>query len=95
MLAILVLVAAVVVILTTSVLKNVDMSGNTKNIIATAVSLIVGLITAFVEAGSLEALTAGGVMTTIALVYAAGQLFYKFILKPSGFDEVLETKVNG
>lgn len=95
MLAILVLVAALVVIVTTSVLKNVSMSGNTKNLIATGVSLVVGLLTAFVEAGSVEALTAGGVLTTVGLVYAAGQVAYKFILKPSGFDEVLETKVNG
>lgn len=95
MLAILVLVAALVVIFTTSVLKHVDMSANTKNLIATGVSLVIGAVTAFVEAGSLEALTAGGVVTTIALVYAAGQVFYKFLLKPSGLDEVLETKVNG
>lgn len=95
MLAILVLVAALVVILTTSILKHVDMSNNTKNLIATGVSLVIGAVTAFVEAGSLEALTAGGVVTTIALVYAAGQVFYKFLLKPSGLDEVLETKVNG
>ena len=95
MTAVLILVAAVLVVLVTSVLKHVEMSKNTKNIIATVVSLIVGGLTAFVDAGSLEAMTAGGVLATVGLVYAAGQLVYKFILKPSGFDEVLETKVNG
>jgi len=95
LLAILVLVAAVVVIVTTSVIKNVDMSSNTKNLIATIVSGVVGLVAAFVDAGSVETLTAGGVLTTIGLVYAAGQVFYKFLLKPSGLDEALETKING
>lgn len=95
MLAILVAVAAVLVVLTVSVLKNVSMTKEKKNLIATGVSLVAGGLTAFIEAGSLEALTAGGVLSTVLLVYGAGQLVYKFLLSPSGFDEVLETKVNG
>ena len=94
MLAILVLVAAILVLLATSVLKHFDMSKTQKNLIATVLSLIAGGLTAYIEAGSIEELTAGGVLATVLLVYGAGQLVYKFLL-PDAADEFLTHKGNG
>lgn len=95
MLAIIILIAAAAVVLGTAVLKNVAMAQSTKNLVATVLSLVAGGVSAYVDAGSLEALTAGGVLGTIVLVYGAAQLAYKFITKPTGLDELLETRVNG
>lgn len=92
MLAILVLVAALLVVVATSVLKHGNMSKAHKNILATVISLIAGGVTAFIEAGSLEALTAGGVLSTVLLVYGAGQLVFKFLL-PDSADEFLTENV--
>lgn len=88
-------IAAVLVVLAVAILKNVSMSSDKKNVIATVVSAIAGAVGAYVEAGSLEALTGGGVLATVLLVYGASQLIYKFITKPSGIDETIETKING
>ena len=93
--AIIVLIAAILVVVISSVIKTVHMETKTKDLIATISSLILGGLAAVLEAGSIEELTAGGILGTVILVYGSGQLFYKYLSRPTGLDELLETKIKG
>ncbi|AOZ63681.1 hypothetical protein SEA_WEASELS2_92 [Rhodococcus phage Weasels2] len=88
MLAILVFVAAVLVVIATSVLKTVDMSKNQKNAIATVVSVVGGAIAVVVENGGFDNFLSAGLMATILMVYGAAQLVYKFLLPESVEDKL-------
>lgn len=90
-----ILISAVIVVLTASLLKRVSMSTQVKDAIATVVSLVVGVAAAIIEAGSIADLTAGGLVGTLLIIYGSKELIYKYVSKPSGLDELLETKVNG
>lgn len=91
MLGILVFVTAILVVIATSVLKNVDMSNTQKNIIATVVSVIGGAVTVVIENGGFDNFLSGGLMATVLVVYGAAQLIYKFIL-PQSVEDFLAQK---
>lgn len=86
MLAIITLIAAIIVVIATSVLKNVEMSKNQKNLIATVVSIVAGSVAAVVESGGVDNITAGGIMGAVLIVYGSAQLVYKFLLPDSVED---------
>lgn len=86
---------AVLVVLATSLFKNVDMSDKIKNVVATLLSVVGGVVTVLGTHGwDFNSFTAGDVLGTVLIVYGAAQLIYQFILKGTQVDAKLEeTKV--
>lgn len=90
---ILVIVAAVLVVLGTSLLKNVDWPDKTKHFIAVALSLVAGVVGLWAT-GQLDGAT--DVAAVVTLIYGAAQAFYGFIFKGTVLDSFLsETAVLG
>jgi uncharacterized membrane protein len=87
-----ILIAAVLVVVVTSVIKNVTMENNTKNLIATVVSVVAGSVAVVVENGGVDGFLSAGLMGTILTVYGAATLIYKFIL-PDSVDDFLSQRV--
>lgn len=86
---------AVLVVLATSLFKNVDMSDKLKNTIATVLSVIGGVVTVLgTNDWNFDSFGAGDVLGTVLIVYGAAQLLYHFLLKGTQVDAQLEeTKV--
>ncbi len=91
-LGLIILIAAVLVVVVTSVLKNVTMDNSTKNIIATVTSVVAGAVTVVIENGGVDGFLSAGLMGTILTVYGAATLIYKFIL-PDSVDDFLSQRV--
>lgn len=89
-----VVIGAFLVLLLTSLVKNVEWSSKTKNLLTMAVSLVVGLGAALLEAGSVDALAAspGGVMGVVSAIYLSSQVVYKFVMDGSRVEEFLSEK---
>ena len=84
---------AVLVVLATSLFKNVDMSSKVKNVIATVLSVVGGVVTVLGTNGwDFNSFNAGDVLGTVLIVYGAAQLLYQFILKGTRVDATLEEK---
>jgi len=87
---IIVLVAALLVVSGTSLLKAVDMSNRWKNTIAVVLSAVAGAATVFIENGmDFSSLAGESILQTALLVYGASQIFYNFILKGTGVEAKL------
>lgn len=97
MTGIIVLVVAVLVVLATSLFKNVEMSDKAKNLIATVLSVIGGVVTVLgTNDWSFDGFNGGDVLGTVLIVYGAAQLIYNFILKGTQVDAKLEeTRLTG
>lgn len=79
-----VFVLAIVVTLLTSLFKTVDLSSKWKSLIAVVLSVVAGGVTVWVtEGGDFSTVN---VVEAVALVYAASQVIYDFILKGTGLD---------
>lgn len=82
---------AVLVVLATSLIKNVDMGNKTKNVIATVLSVIGGVATVLGTNGwDFTGFESGDVLGTVLIVYGAAQLLYNFILKGTHLEAKLE-----
>jgi len=91
MTGLIVLVVAVAVVLATSLFKNVDMSDKVKNLIATILSVVGGVVTVLgTNDWSFSGFDGGDVLGTVLIVYGAAQLIYNFILKGTQVDAKLE-----
>jgi len=91
MTGLIVLVVAVAVVLATSLFKNVDMSDKVKNLIATLLSVVGGVVTVLGTNGwDFSGFDGGDVLGTVLIVYGAAQLIYNFILKGTQVDAKLE-----
>lgn len=90
-----VFVVAVLVVLATSLVKNVNMSDKLKNLIATAISVLGGGLTVVGTNGwDFSGFDGGDVIGTALLVYGAANLIYNFILKGTQVEAKLaETQV--
>jgi len=73
-----VVLSAVAVVLLTSLFKAVDWDARVKNLIATVLSVVGGVITVWATGGFENATD---VLQTSLLVYGASQLLYKFVLE--------------
>ena len=89
MFGIIVFVTALVVILATSLIKNVTFSTRTKSLIAVIVSVVAGAVAAVIENGGFDNFEAAGLVGTILMVYAVATVIYKIIL-PESVDAKLE-----
>lgn len=78
---------AVIVTLLTSLFKTVDLSSKWKSLIAVVLSVVAGGVTVWVAQGG--DFTTVNVVQAVALVYAASQIIYNFILKGSSIDQTL------
>ena len=95
MTGLIVLIVAVLVVLATSLFKNVNMSDKVKNLIATVLSVVGGVVTVLGTNGwDFTGFDGGDVLGTVLIVYGASQLIYNFILKGTQVEAKLEdTKV--
>lgn len=75
---------AVVVTLLTSLFKTINLSSKWKSAIAVVLSVIAGGVTVWVSQGG--DFTTSNVVECVALVYAASQIIYDFILKGTALD---------
>lgn len=81
-------IAAVVVVLLTSLFKTVDMSERVKQVVAVVTSVGVAALASW-QQGVLDS---GADVTTIVLaVYGLAQALYAFILNGTGLDDKLES----
>lgn len=92
MLGVIIFVTAVLVVIATSILKNVEMTKKQKNIIATVTAVIGGSVAMIVENGGFDNLIGAGLFATILAVYGSSQLIYKFLL-PDEADDFLAENV--
>jgi len=86
-------ILAIVVVLLTSLVKNVDWSPKAKNLVATVVSVAGSAL--FVLASPDRSLNdAGDFLALSSSAYGASQLLYQFILRGTSVEQKLaETKV--
>lgn len=85
-------VLSIVVVLLTSLFKQVKFTPKQKNLIATVLSLLAGTALAYTD-GSL---TASALTSSAIAIYGGAQLAYNFIIKGTGLDKVLtETTLFG
>lgn len=91
MVGIIVFAVAILVVLATSLIKNVNMSDKAKNLIATVLSVIGGSLTVVGTNGwDFTGFDGGDVLGTVLIVYGAAQAIYQFILKNTSVEEKLE-----
>ena len=84
-------VTIVLVVLATSLFKNVDMGDKTKNLIATVLSVIGAVVMQLTTGGfDFSQYEAVDVFGTVLTVYGGAQLLYNFILKGTQVDAKLE-----
>ena len=94
---IVVFVTVVAVVLATSLFKTVEMSDKTKNLIATVLSVIGGIVLELTTSGfDFSKYAAVDVFGTVVTVYGGAQLIYNFILKGTKTEAVLtDTRLTG
>ena len=86
-------VTIVLVVLATSLFKNVEMSDKFKNLIATVLSVVGAVVMQLTTGGfDFSQYEAVDVFGTVLTVYGGAQLLYNFILKGTKVDTVLEEK---
>lgn len=78
---------AVVVTLLTSLFKTIDLDSRWKSVIAVVLSVVAGAVTVWVAQGG--DFSTYNVVESVALVYAASQVIYDFILKGTVLDQKL------
>jgi hypothetical protein len=78
---------AVAVVLLTSLLKTINLSARVKSLISVVLSVVGGAVTVWVTSGG--DFTTTNVVEAVALVYAASQILYNFILKNTPLDQTL------
>lgn len=83
---IVVMVAALVVNLSTSLIKNIRMNSKQKSLVALATSALAGFAATWVQEGGFDT---GNFAQTAFLVFGASQAIYSFILKGTPADEIL------
>jgi hypothetical protein len=84
--AVLVAIAAVLVVLGTSILKNVDWSDKVKNTVAVALSVVAGVASVWATGGFVDVTD---VLEVATLVYGVAQAIYIFMFKGTGFNDIL------
>lgn len=84
---------AVVVTLLTSLFKTINLSSKWKSLIAVVLSVVAGGVTVWVANGG--DFTTTNVVQAVALVYAASQVIYDFVLKGTSLDARLTAVGSG
>lgn len=76
---------SIAVTLLTSLFKTVDLSAKQKNLIATGLSIVAGIASAYVDGE----IVASSLAASAVAIYGASQLAYNFILKGTGLNNKL------
>lgn len=96
MIGVIVFVTAVLVVLATSLFKNVEMSDRVKNTIAVVLSVIAGVIVDLSTHGfDFGSYAYQDVLGTVLVIYGSAQAIYQFVLKGTEVDAKLEAVGSG
>lgn len=88
-----VLIAALIVVLGTSVLKTADWSSKTKETVAGVLSVVAGIVTVLIDnGGDFAVFGTTGVLGVVVMIYGAATAIHKFLL-PKAADDFLEQNV--
>ena len=92
MIGVLVFATAVLVVLATSLFKNVTMSDRVKNAIAVVLSVVAGVVVDLSTHGfDFGTYAYQDVLGTVLVIYGSAQALYQFILKGTTVDAKLES----
>lgn len=92
MTGIIVIVVAVLVVLLTALLRNVEWSGRVTTVLATVLSVVGGVVTAFAANGwDVSQFGGADVLSTALAIYGSSQLLYNLILKGTSPIETLDS----
>lgn len=81
----------VAVVLCTSLFKTVNMSAKTKNLIATILSVVGGVVADFAAKGfDVSQYATVDILTAALVIYGGSQVIYNFLMKGSSVDAKLE-----
>ena len=83
-----VLVAGLAVVLLTSIIKHVNWTDKTKNLVATVLSVVAAFVL-FISGVDFSAVTAIDLLGLITSVYGTSQLVYNFIFSGTGLERKL------
>ena len=87
-----IVVLAVVTVLLTSVLKNVEWSAKTKNLLAVGLSVLAGGAFVLQQNGwDVSAFASADLLEVVTLVYGAQQAVYNFVLNGTQLNAKLES----
>lgn len=89
----LIVASVVLVVLLTSLIKNVEWNFKGKAAVATVLSVLTAVLALFMT-GGLAAFTAVALFQTFTTVYASSQLVYQFIMKGTVVEEKLALSGN-
>ena len=82
----------VAVVFVTSLFKTVNMSVKTKNLIATILSVIGGIVTDLAAKGfDVSQYATVDILTAALVIYGGSQVIYNFLMKGSSVDAKLES----
>jgi len=91
-----IVVLAVVTVLATSLLKNVEWSDRAKNLLAVGLSVLAGGAFVLQQHGwDVSAFASADLLETVTVVYGAQQAFYNFVLNGTAFNAALERSLVG
>ena len=91
-----IVVLAVVTVLATSLLKNVEWSDRAKNLLAVGLSVLAGGAFVLQQHGwDIGSFASTDLLEVVTLVYGAQQAFYNFVLNGTAFNSALEHSLVG
>jgi len=89
-----ILLLGVVTVVGTSLLKNVEWSDKTKNLIALGLSVLGGGVYVLQQEGwDVSAFASVDLLEMVTMVYGASQALYGFVLNGTGFNTTLENSL--
>lgn len=87
-------VISVLVVVLTSLFKNVDWSSKAKVAVATVLSVLGGVVTAVQGAGSWDLFASNGILASSGLVFGASQLIFKLVTEGTAVENTLANSLN-
>lgn len=87
-------ISSVLVVVLTSLFKNVDWSSKAKVLVAAVLSILGGAVTVIQGAGSWNIFASNGVLAASGLVFGASQLIFKLVTEGTKLENTLANSLN-